>query len=196
MTGKERVARTIRRQPADRMPVYGWVNNGEFQKKVEAAISNALKNPENLSPRYTRPDEKYEVLFPPKPGRGNKLHKDNRKKATETERQEEKEKYEAAVSNAEKALYGRQQVLNTELKRNPLILCIFRENNIVVPRKAKDWVISSLYGVQFDEAHHIWSFRHNGSLEPSFRGTFDQLIIALDRKHGGIHLPGMPDAKS
>jgi uroporphyrinogen decarboxylase len=36
MTGKERVARTIRRQPADRMPVYGWVNNGEFQKKVEA----------------------------------------------------------------------------------------------------------------------------------------------------------------
>ncbi|MCL2741864.1 MAG: hypothetical protein FWE70_07125, partial [Oscillospiraceae bacterium] len=34
MTGRERVARTIRRQKTDRMPIYGWLNNEGFQPKV------------------------------------------------------------------------------------------------------------------------------------------------------------------
>jgi len=34
MTGKERVKRTILRQDRDRMPIYGWINNGEFLPKV------------------------------------------------------------------------------------------------------------------------------------------------------------------
>ena len=36
MTGKERVIKTIKRAKPDRMPVYGWLNNEEFSKKVIA----------------------------------------------------------------------------------------------------------------------------------------------------------------
>ncbi|MCL2815315.1 MAG: uroporphyrinogen decarboxylase family protein, partial [Oscillospiraceae bacterium] len=36
MTGKERVAKTIKREKPDRMPVYGWANNEGFSKKVIA----------------------------------------------------------------------------------------------------------------------------------------------------------------
>ena len=34
MTGKERVIKTIKREKPDRMPIYGWLNNGEFSPKV------------------------------------------------------------------------------------------------------------------------------------------------------------------
>ena len=34
MNGKERVANVILNKKADRMPIYGWINNGEFQPKI------------------------------------------------------------------------------------------------------------------------------------------------------------------
>ena len=34
MNGKERVTNVILNKKADRMPIYGWINNGEFQPKI------------------------------------------------------------------------------------------------------------------------------------------------------------------
>jgi hypothetical protein len=106
-------------------------------------------------------------------------------------REEEKAQYEATVSAAEKALYIKQAVTNTEIADRQLILCLFRESNITLSRKTKAWIESSLYSVSFDEGRQTWSFKHNGNLDPLFRSFFDQLIIALTRKHGGIQLSGI-----
>ena len=58
MNGKERVTSVILNKKADRMPIYGWINNGDFQPKVVA--------------KYGSPEaffDKYEFdmyhLFPP-----------------------------------------------------------------------------------------------------------------------------------
>ena len=163
-------------------------NDPEFQAKIENALAKVLQDEKNLSPRYTRPDEKYEVLFSPK-AVVPKRPKGGKSKAAE--RQEDKVKYELAVANAEKAVYNKQAVVNTETKGIPIILCLFRENDISISRKTKDWIVSSLCSVQFDTGRHIWSFRHNGNLDPLFRSSFDQLCIALMRKHGGIQLKGV-----
>lgn len=163
-------------------------NDTEYKNRIESAIDKVFSQTENISPRYSRPDEKYEDLFPAKSG-GIKKSKSATSKAAD--RQEEKAKYETAVSNAEKAIYGKQSVVNTEIGGTPAILCLFRENNITIPRTTKDWVVSSLCGVHYDEKHHMWAFRHNGSLDAMFRGFFDQLVIALTRKHGGIQLKGV-----
>jgi len=166
--------------------------DAEYQATFEKRIAEILEGDGTLSPRYTRPDEKYEELFPPKPPRRGKQPKADRKNITEAERQAEKARYETAVSNAGKSIYDRQPVVNTEIRDTPIVLCLFRENDVTIPRKTKDWVIDSLMSVRFDDTHFKWLFEHNGNLDPEFRGFFDQLVIALDRKHGGIQLEGIP----
>jgi hypothetical protein len=163
----------------------------EYQDTLEKRIAEIVEGG-SLSPRYTRSDEKYEELFPLRPARKSKQPKADRKSVTAAERQAEKARYETAVSNAGKSIYDKQSVINTEVGDAPIILCLFRENSVAIPRKMKDWIISSLMSVSFDESHFKWAFQHNGGLDPAFRGFFDQLVIALDRKHGGIQLAGIP----
>lgn len=161
-----------------------------YCERITNAIAKTSEDPSKLSPRYTRPDEKYEVLFPAKPAAGKRSKSGKSKAAL---RQEDQTKYELAVSAAEKAIFGKQSVMNTEVRDKPILLCLFGENNISIPRATRNWVISSLLSVQFD-AGPQWSFRHNGNLDPQFRSFFDQLCIALYRKHGSIPLKGVPNS--
>jgi predicted RNA methylase len=158
-----------------------------FRGHIETSINNAIADPANMSPRYTRPEEKYEEIFQPRPAGAAKRPRSERT-------QEDQAKYQKAVSDAEKVIYGKKPVTNTELNGLPVILCLFRENGVSIPKKTKDWIISSLYGAEFDERRHIWSFRYRGNLDRHFRGFWSQLEIAVYRKHGGLQLKGMPDS--
>jgi len=137
---------------------------GGLPKIIEIIESQISKNGE--SPRYTRPNERKQDIFPPNPVKENNVE------------------YGQAIKAAEGSILNKQAILNTDIHGKSLIMQLFREHEIVVPLRTQGWIIKSLSDIYFNEKFEKWNYHYlRGSKDSKvFNGYLPLLVSAVHTK--------------
>ena len=96
---------------------------------------------------------------------------------------ERKAVYDQAIKESENNLMNKRTVDNCGvLDDKSLVLQLFKEHDIAIPPKTRDWIINSLQAVYFNETRGDWSYHYTGSPSKVFLNYFDRLLAAVQTK--------------
>lgn len=75
-------------------------------------------------------------------------------------KQDELNRYTAAIREAEQDILHGREVVNREINGKALIMQLFREHGISVPLKTQGWIINTLHSIRYSPGCDQWSYQY------------------------------------